>query len=60
MESESCVVYIPWVKPEFTYQVTLLFTDCEVGTFSGRELQEGACVLLLPIYGQEIIELTKC
>ncbi|NQX59357.1 alpha-galactosidase [Paenibacillus qinlingensis] len=60
VESESCAIYIPWVNPEFTYQVTLLFTDGEVGRLTGRELQAGACVLSLPIYGQEIIELKIC
>jgi hypothetical protein len=48
---------IPWVQPGTKYQLTALFANKPLGTFTGKRLQAGALTLALPKLGQEIIEL---
>lgn len=50
-------INVPWVDPERRYRVTAHFAERGLGTFSGRQLQEGEIRLELPAYGQEILEL---
>jgi hypothetical protein len=51
-------VNIPWVDPGKTYKVTALLELKELGAFVGKQLQEGALSLSLPLLGQEILELS--
>lgn len=57
--NESENIHIPWVLPDKRYRLKALFTDRDLGAFTGKELQRGAVVLSLPPFGQEIIELSK-
>ncbi len=51
-------INIPWVKPDRQYAVVALFSDRQLGEFTGRQLQSTGIELTLPRYGQEILELT--
>jgi hypothetical protein len=51
-------INIPWVRPNRKYSVTSLFLDKSLGSFSGQQLQSSGVELTLPVYGQEILELT--
>ena len=50
-------VNIPWVDSQTKYQLTACFSGKPLGTFTGRQLQNGALKLALPKFGQEIIEV---
>lgn len=52
------VVNIPWVQSKRKYNLTALFSNKKLGSFTGSELMRGAIHLSLPIYGQEILELS--
>ncbi len=51
-------VNIPWVDPAKSYKVTALLDPLELGTFTGKQLQAGGLTLSLPLFGQEILELS--
>lgn len=51
-------INVPWVAGDRRYRVTARFQDKELGTLTGRQLQEGRLVLRLPSLGQEILELS--
>jgi hypothetical protein len=51
-------INIPWVLPGKNYKVTGLFSGKNNGKFSGSRLQQGSVVLELPVYGQEILEIS--
>lgn len=51
-------INIPWVRDEKRYQLTALFSNKELGKFTGAQLRKGELHLSLPVYGQEIIEVT--
>lgn len=55
--TERRKINIPWVRPEERYAVTALFSNTDLGTFTGEQLQAGALELPLPKYGQEILEV---
>ena len=48
---------IPWVLPDRLYEVKPLLGGQAPGQFSGKELQEGAMRVRLPVFGQEILEI---
>jgi hypothetical protein len=50
-------VNIPWVDATRLYRVTGVFSGKLYGQITGRQLQQGALVVALPAYGQEILEL---
>ncbi len=50
-------INIPWVKTRHKYQLTALFANRPLGTFTGKQLQAGALTVSLPRLGQEIVEL---
>jgi hypothetical protein len=54
--ADERAVNIPWVLPGRTYQVNGLLAHQPLGRFSGKELQDGALVLKLVHFGQEILE----
>ena len=54
--ADERAVNIPWVLPGCTYQVNGLLAHQSLGRFSGKELQQGALVLKLAPFGQEILE----
>ncbi len=56
--AERRAINIPWVKPDRRYVVTASFGGQQVGIFTGRQLQSEGVKLTLPVYGQEILELT--
>lgn len=51
-------INIPWVNPDRRYTVTALFGEQRLGDFTGRQLQSAGVELALPMYGQEILELS--
>jgi hypothetical protein len=51
------LINIPWVDSESRYTIQQLFTEKNLGTFSGKELKDGIIKLSLPVYGQEILLL---
>lgn len=51
-------VNIPWVQGENQYKITGLFSGRAYGTWTGRQLQEKGLEVELPVYGQEILEIT--
>ena len=57
--ANSQKINIPWVKTDEIYLVKGLFSEKTMGEFSGQQLQEGAITLMLPNWGQEIIEISK-
>ena len=50
-------INLPWVQPRAKYQLTSRFADKPLGTFTGKQLQNGALTLALPPLGQEIVEV---
>lgn len=50
-------INIPWVTPKSKFSIHLCFSDINLGIYSGKELISGKLKLVLPVYGQEIIEL---
>jgi len=50
-------INIPWVQPDEQYHVTALFSQAELGIFTGKQLQDGALKLALGRLDQEILEL---
>ena len=55
--AEERAVNIPWVLPDRLYEVKPLLGGQAPGQFSGKELQEGAMRVRLPVFGQEILEI---
>jgi hypothetical protein len=51
-------VNIPWTQGQFRYRVRTLLNPEDLGEFSGEELQKNVLSITLPIYGQELLELT--
>ena len=51
-------INIPWVNENATYKLKGLFSGKELGSFSGKQLQNGEFSLALDNMGQEIIELS--
>lgn len=51
------VINIPWVMTDKQYKVRACFAEENLGTFTGKQLQEGKINLSLPAYGQEILEV---
>ena len=47
-----------WIKPDREYNIIALFTERKLGTFTGKQLQNGALVLTLDHLGQEMLEVT--
>jgi len=56
--AERRVINIPWVQPDRRYAVVTLFSERRLGDFTGRQLQSAGVELTLPVYSQEILELT--
>ena len=56
---EKRAVNIPWVLPQKRYQLTALFGEKELGTFTGSDLINGKLEITLPKYGQEILEVKR-
>jgi len=56
--AERRAINIPWVRPDRRYAVAALFGEQRLGTLPGRQLQSAGVELTLPVYGQEILELT--
>jgi hypothetical protein len=56
--SDTRAINVPWVQPKRRYKAKALFTGHDLGTFTGAELQAGSIHLSLPMYGQEIVELS--
>ncbi len=52
---EKMQINIPWVSQGSKYSIKQLFTQKELGCFSGRELQGGVIHLSLPPFGQDIL-----
>jgi hypothetical protein len=52
-------VNIPWVRPGATYRVTGLFSGKHYGVATGRALREAGLRIVLPPYGQELLEVSK-
>jgi len=50
-------INIPWVKTRRQYNVSAWFSEKVMGTFTGKQLQDGELALALPAMGQEILEL---
>lgn len=55
--AEERAVNIPWVAADETYSLKLLFTDSELGEFSGRQLREEGVRVALPRLGQEMLQV---
>jgi hypothetical protein len=55
---ERRAINVPWVQPDRRYTVVALFTERLLGDFMGRQLRSAGVELTLPVYGQEILELT--
>jgi len=56
--AERRAINVPWVKPDRRYVVVASFGEQRLGTFAGRQLQSAGVEIALPVYGQEILELT--
>lgn len=56
--AERRAINVPWVQPERRYAVTASFAGQSLGDFTGLQLQSPGVELALPVYGQEILELT--
>ena len=50
-------INIPWVQAGAKYQLVARLADKPLGTFTGKQLQNGALTLALPLLGQEIVEV---
>ncbi|MCX5646401.1 MAG: hypothetical protein NTZ17_17225 [Phycisphaerae bacterium] len=51
-------INVPWVKADRSYAVVASLGERRLGDFTGRQLQSAGVELTLPVYGQEILELT--
>ena len=51
------IINIPWVNADKEYKVRACFAGKDLGTFTGKQLREGAIKLALATYGQEILEI---
>jgi hypothetical protein len=56
--AERRAINIPWVSADHRYAVRASFRERRLGDFTGRRLQSAGVELSLPVYGQEILELT--
>ncbi len=56
--SEQRQINIPWVASDRNYSIKQLFTEKELGIYSGKELQEGIIQLSLSSFGQDILEVS--
>ncbi len=56
--AERRSINIPWVSPGRRYAVIASFGELRLGDFTGRRLQSTGVEVTLPVYGQEILELT--
>jgi hypothetical protein len=54
----SRLINIPWVDPNKKYKITALLSAKTIGRYSGTQLQNGTIKLELPVFGQEILELS--
>jgi len=57
--AERRAINIPWVNSERRYTVVASFNGQRLGDFTGRQLQDTGVEVTLPVYGQEILELTS-
>jgi len=55
---EQRKINIPWVDSGCNFSVKQLFAEKELGTFSGKELQEGLIQLSLSPFGQDILKVS--
>jgi hypothetical protein len=55
---ERRAINVPWVRADHRYTIAALFAERSLGEFTGRQLQSAGVELALPVYGQEILELT--
>jgi hypothetical protein len=55
--ADTRAVNIPWVQADRSYHVSALLGEKALGTWSGRDLQDGKLHLQLPPVGQEILEI---
>lgn len=56
---DAQMINIPWVNADEKYKLTALFSGKKLGEFSGTQLQNGELAIELPIFGQELIEITN-
>lgn len=56
--NENQKINIPWVNAEASYHLKALFSGKELGSYSGKQLQEGEILLALDRMGQEIVEVS--
>jgi hypothetical protein len=54
----SQLINIPWIQTKRDYLISALFSNKRLGIFRGEELIGGKLVLRLPVFGQEILELS--
>jgi len=50
-------INLPWVQARAKYQLVARLADKPLGSFTGKQLQNGALTLALPPLGQEIVEI---
>lgn len=55
---ESRQINVPWTDGKRTYRVTALMSGQNLGEFTGAQLQDQGVRLNLPLFGQEILELS--
>ncbi len=55
--SDERNINIPWVMADKKYKVTRLFSNRELGIFTGKQLQMGSLMISLIPYGQEILKI---
>jgi hypothetical protein len=55
--SDERNINIPWVMADKKYKVTRLFSNQELGIFTGKQLQMGSLMISLVPLGQEILEI---
>ncbi len=55
---EQRQINIPWVVSNRNYSIKQLFTEMVLGTYSGKELQEGIIQLSLSPFGQDILQVS--
>ena len=56
--ADSRNINIPWVNANKKYKLTGLFSETDLGVFSGKQLQNGELTISLQTFGQEIIEIS--
>jgi hypothetical protein len=56
--AERRAINIPWVQPQRRYAVIASFSERRLGELAGYQLQSAGVEITLPVYGQEILELT--